>query len=94
MGESTVTFNLNWRYIDKKAACNPLGQCYVPGYGLLGGRIDFAPSPDSPWMLSLWGTNMLDKKIEITRNFDGSMGIDSYTPGRPAEFGVEVRRKF
>ncbi len=92
--DAMLTFSANWRFVDKKPACNPIGSCYTPSYGLLGGRIDFTPGPDNPWTFSLWGTNILDEYVEISRNYGGGMGIDSYVPGRPAEFGVEIRRDF
>ncbi|PTQ12716.1 TonB-dependent receptor [Sphingomonas oleivorans] len=92
--DSTLTASLNWRAVGRKPACNPIGSCYTPGYGLLGGRLDFQPGEDSPWSIGIFGTNLLDKKVELSRNRGGSMGIDSYIPGRPIEFGLEITRKF
>jgi iron complex outermembrane receptor protein len=94
MGESSLTGSLNWRAIGKKAACNPIGSCYTPAYGLLGGRLDYRLDDASPWTFALWGTNLLDSYVQIAKNYGGSMGIDSVTPGRPREFGFEVRRTF
>lgn len=93
-GESEVTASVDWRAVGKKAQCNPNGSCYAPAYGLLGGRIDLQPSADSPWRVAVFGRNLLDKVHELSRNYYGSMGIDSYQPGRPQEFGLEVTRRF
>lgn len=93
-GTALVTTSMDWRFVGRKAQCNPNGACYAPAYGLLGGRIDFQPSETSPWHVAVFGRNLTDKVYELGRNYYGSMGIDSYTPGRPQEFGVELTRKF
>jgi iron complex outermembrane receptor protein len=99
--ERTLTASLNWRAVGKRPSCAPLTfgfiaastlPCTIPAYGLLGGRLDFSPSLDSPWSISLWGSNLLDERPQITRNIGGGMGVDSVTPGRPREYGIEVRR--
>lgn len=92
--DMALTASLNWRAVGKKAACNPIGSCYTPGYGILGGRLDLSFGTDSPWSAGLIATNLTDNVYEISRNRGGSMGIDSYVPGRPFEAAIEVTRKF
>ncbi len=82
----TVTPSLNWRAVGAKAGCNPIGACYLPAYGLLGSRIDFKISPDSPWTMSLWGTNLLDTKVVLSESLSSQLefGLTSITLGRRA----------
>ncbi len=98
-GSRSVVANLNWRAVGGQAVLQPVGSCYTPAYGLLGARVDFHPSADSPWTLGFWATNILNTKVELTETGGptggiGGMGISSYVPGRPAEFGIEARRTF
>jgi iron complex outermembrane receptor protein len=70
-------------------------------YALLGFRVDFVASVDSRWRLSVDGTNVLDKYVQLQRfGYFGDFGIDRVTPGRPPgppgppECGAEVALKF
>jgi iron complex outermembrane receptor protein len=92
--DAELVASLNWREVGKKPTCNPIGSCFTPSYGLLGGRLDYQPSDDSPWTAALWATNLLDEYVQLGKNVGGSMGIDSITPGRPREIGFEIRRTF
>ncbi len=94
--EATVTPALNWRAVGAKAGCNPIGACYLPAYGLLGGRADFKLSPQSPWTASFFGTNLLNAKVVLDEMLSSQLefGLTSYTPGRPREYGVEFTRTF
>ena len=92
--EGEVVASLNWRGVGSKPSCNPVGSCTIPAYGLLGGRLDYTPG-DSAWTVGLWATNLLDTYYRIGQNLNlGGMGILSFAPGRPREFGIEVRRDF
>ena len=89
-----VQASLNWRGVGSKPSCNPVGSCENPAYGLLGGRLDWTPA-DGYWTVGLWATNLLDAYYRINQNTTpGGMGIGTYTPGTPRQFGVEVRRLF
>ena len=91
-----LTPSINWRAVGDKPGCNPIGACYLPAYGLLGGRADFKLSADSLWTGSLYGTNLLDAKVVLDEisSATGGFGVDAFTPGRPREYGVEFTRKF
>lgn len=91
-----LTPSVNWRAVGEKPGCNPIGACYLPAYGLLGARLDFKLSQDSPWTASLWGTNLLNADVVLDQISPetGGFGIAAFTPGRPREFGVEFTRKF
>jgi iron complex outermembrane receptor protein len=101
--EGKLTPSANYRGISSKPACFTNGSatvpqaatCNVPGYVLFGARIDYAPSEDSAWRIALFGTNITDKVTRLGRTgFGGGMGVDRYTPGRPAEYGAEVTVRF
>jgi iron complex outermembrane receptor protein len=105
--EGTLVAGLNWRAVGKRPStlltCADGGygidsvsrlSCAVPAYGILGGRLEYRMGPESPWTMTLWGTNLLDARTQISRNIGGGMGVDTVTPGRPREYGIEVRRTF
>jgi iron complex outermembrane receptor protein len=92
--DSILVASLNWRAVGKKPKCNPIGSCYLPAYGILGGRLDFQPGDDGPWSISVFGANLLNKTYQLNRTSGSGFGIGTYAPGRPREFGVEVRRTF
>ncbi|HUD93006.1 TonB-dependent receptor [Sphingobium sp.] len=95
----TLTPSMDVRGMGKRPACqlsDPVRyECDLPAYALVGFRLDYVPSDDSLWTLGLYGTNIFDKTVYLGRTgFAYGQGIDHYTPGRPAEFGVEARVRF
>lgn len=96
-GGQSVTPSVNWRALGRQPSCSyggVMGSCYLPAYGLLGSRIDFKWSDDSPWVVSLWGTNLLNATVELNAANDQVWGTAFYYPGRPREFGGEITRHF
>ena len=100
--ESRLTVNLDYKATDALLSC-PVGTpqlytCSIPAYGLLGGRIDFKSSADSPWTFGLWGSNLTNSYWLLGKNVVNpasvNMGISSDTPGTPRTYGVVVRRTF
>ena len=94
---ATITPAVNWRAVGAKPSCGyggVSGSCYLDAYGLLGSRIDFKLSENSPWILSLWGTNLLDAKVELNKAGDTIFGTAFYLPGRPREYGAQLTRDF
>jgi iron complex outermembrane receptor protein len=59
-----------------------------PAYGLLNGRIAFAPA-DKNWTVSVYGTNLTNERY-VSGGLDtgSSWGFDIVTLGRPRELGV------
>lgn len=54
-----------------------------------------AYQPDAEWSASLYVTDATSKVVPSSLNAGtGGMGVDSYSPGRPREFGIEFRRDF
>jgi iron complex outermembrane receptor protein len=96
-GGGRLTPSVDVRGVGSKPACqrDASFDCKLPAYGLLGFRVDFVPTPDSQWRVGVYGTNVLDKVVQLQRfGYFGGFGIDRYTPGRPAEFGAELSLKF
>lgn len=53
------------------------------------------PNADGRWRIGVYGTNVFDKVTQQARTgYSGGFGVDRYTPGRPAEFGVESSLRF
>lgn len=92
--DAALVASVNYRAVGKKVSCIPFANCFVPSYGLLGGRLDYQPSDDSPWTIGVWATNLLDEYVQLARIGSSGWGVDNVTVGRPREFGFEVRRTF
>ena len=93
----TVTPSVDVRGVGKKAACQSGADyvCRLPAYALIGFRVDYVPSTDSRFRIGVYGTNVLDKTIQLARTgYFGDFGIDRFTPGRPQEFGAEASVRF
>ncbi|WP_232283369.1 TonB-dependent receptor [Sphingomonas sp. PAMC 26617] len=92
-----LTPSIDVRGVGSKPACQSGADyvCSLPAYALLGFRVDFVPSAESRLKVGVYGTNVLDKTIQLARTgYFGDFGIDRYTPGRPQEFGVEAAFTF
>ncbi len=98
-----ITPTLDVRGIGAKPACFTAGTptvpqiatCKLPGYALVGARLDYVPSEGSPWKVAVYGTNIFDKVTRLSRTgYTGGMGVDRYSPGRPLEVGAEILVKF
>lgn len=93
----TITPSLDVRGVGSKWACQDGAgfDCKLPAYALLGFRVDVIPSADSPLRFAVYGTNVLDKYVQLQRfGYFGGFGIDRIIPGRPQEFGAEASFKF
>jgi iron complex outermembrane receptor protein len=93
----TLTPSVDVRGVGSKPACQEGADyiCKLPAYALLGFRLDFVPGGERGWRIGVYGTNVLDKTVQLARTgYFGGFGIDRFTPGRPQEFGVEAAVKF
>lgn len=92
---ASLTASLNYRAVGDKPSCRNTVCVDLPAYGVLGGRLDYEPDFTKNWSVGLFVTNLLDELYEISRTEPGGgMGIESYVPGRPREFGVELAYRF
>ena len=95
----TIVPGFDVRGIGSKPACEEGGgvfDCKLPAYAIVGVRLDYSPKADSRWTLGFFGTNVFNKYVELDESNGeySQFGIDSITPGRPQEFGVEAKYKF
>ena len=88
--EDALHLRLNYKY-QGKLSWAPDNVQYEKPYGLLDGRISFAP-PDKPWSVSVWGRNLGDKVYRT--NIIDILGDAVSSFGAPRTFGVEVAAKF
>ena len=93
----TLTPSVDVRGLGSKPGCqsDTTFTCKLPGYALVGFRVDYVPSEAGNVRLAVYGTNVLDKETQLLRSgfYDG-MGLDRYIPGRPQEFGAEISWRF
>jgi iron complex outermembrane receptor protein len=97
VGEGILIPSVDVRGLGSKPACQSGANytCRLPAYALVGFRIDYRPSDDSPVKIGVYGTNVFDKLTQLARTgYFGNFGVDRYTPGRPQEFGVEASYRF
>lgn len=64
---------------------------YEKPYGLLDGRLTYAPS-DRPWSVSVWAKNLAD--VQYRTNIIDILGDAVGSYGAPRTFGVEVSTSF
>jgi iron complex outermembrane receptor protein len=100
VGESgTLVPGFDVRGMGSKPSCEEGGgvfDCKLPPYAIVGVRLDYTPREDSRWTVAFYGTNVFNKYVELDHSNGeySQFGIDSITPGRPQEFGVEAKYKF
>jgi iron complex outermembrane receptor protein len=98
--ESLLTLSLNYKATAPLKSCQVGANytCEIPAYGLLGGQLKFQISPDNPWTVSMWGTNLTNAYWllgkAVINPISVNMGISSDTPGTPREFGISIKRTF
>jgi iron complex outermembrane receptor protein len=97
---SELIVSVNYKHQGSTLSCQVGANytCQVPAYGLLGGRVSFQPSNDSPWTASIFVTNLANSYWLYGKNvlnpLSPGMGIASDTPGAPREFGLTIKRTF
>lgn len=97
VGAGIVTPSTNARGVGRKPACQSGADyvCRLPAHALAGFRLDYAPNADGRWRIGVYGTDVFDKVSQQARTgYFGGFGINRYTAGRPAEFGLESSLRF
>lgn len=90
----SVRIDYNWRsqlgtgFVTK--ADTVLGE--VPGYGLLGARVEFS-GPQDRWSVAIFGQNITNQRYVTVRNGDGFGSFTEYF-GPPMIWGAELSFKF
>jgi len=76
-------------YFDAANTSTPNG--FQPGYGVVNGRITFAPA-GANWDVGVWGKNLADKRYFRNVVINGPTGIG--TPGDPRTWGVTLNWRY
>jgi len=71
----------------------PASFSYLPAYGLLSARLTYTPK-QSFWDLSLFATNLADKKYLVSVGDSNGVGVVYQLYGRPREFGATLGLHF
>ena len=86
----TLTPSVNWAYRSESYATpSNTAVSYLPAYGLLGARLAFRPA-HGPWEVSMFGTNLTNKRYLTSVGDSNGIGIVYQLLGRPREFGATV----
>ena len=85
-----LSFYLSYSWQDK-LPWQPANVNFEDSYGLLDGRITFAP-PSAQWSASIWGKNITDELYRT--NIIPFFGEEVSLYGPPATYGVEFRYAF
>jgi iron complex outermembrane recepter protein len=93
-GYGTMTPSLNFSYRSSAfTQPNNSAASYMPGYGLLSARIQYAPA-HSNWTVSLFGTNLTDKRYIVSAGDSTGSGVIVHVFGAPMEYGVTFADHF
>ena len=95
MGErGTVTPSLAYFYrTSAYTSPNNTPASYMQGYGLLSGRLTYAPVR-SPWDLTLYGTNLANKRYVVSAGDITGSGAIVHLYGAPVEYGATFNMHF
>jgi iron complex outermembrane receptor protein len=94
-GGAVVT-NVDYAWTDRQQTLAEAIQPLVPAYGLLNGRVQYN-APDNRWSLAVFGNNLTNEFYvlnETAYDIGLTAGPRLVDPGRPREFGVELRFNF
>jgi iron complex outermembrane receptor protein len=96
-GESKLVGSLDYSWTDKQSSAVTIADSVeLPSYGLLNGRIEYE-APGDRWSVAAFATNLtgafyLVGGVDFAKGY--TAGVTELDPGRPREFGVELRTRF
>jgi len=95
MGDrGTVTPSLAYFYrTSAYTSPNNTPASYMQGYGLLSGRLTYAPVR-STWDLTLYGTNLANKRYVVSAGDVTGSGAIVHLYGAPVEYGATFSMRF
>lgn len=90
-----LNFSANYEFVDEQeSSSSAANSVRLDEYGVLNLRAQFTP-PSGNWSVAMFGTNVTDEYYYTTGgNLTGFYGTRWAAPGRPAEYGVELKAKF
>lgn len=90
LGSGTLTPSINYAYRSSTFVTpNNSAVSLLPGYGLLSARLTYAPQ-GGRWDLSVFGTNLTDKRYLISVGDSTGIGVVYNVFGRPREIGATL----
>lgn len=90
----SLTPNVNFSYRSSTyTQPNNTAASYMQGYGLLSARIEYVPQRGN-WDVSVFGTNLMDKRYVISAGDSTGSGIIVHLYGAPIEYGVHFAVHF
>ncbi|HTU11533.1 MAG TPA: TonB-dependent receptor [Allosphingosinicella sp.] len=95
--DSNLLFSLDYAWVDEQYSSVTIAdRVLMPSYGLLNGRIQYT-LPGGRASIAAFATNLTNEYYlvggtDFARGATG--GVEEHDPGRPREFGVELRFSF
>ncbi len=96
-GGSKLVASLNYAWTDTQNSAVTISDAVqLPAYGLLNARLEYDP-PGSRWSIAAFGTNLTNAYylvggVDFAKG--ATVGETELDPGRPREYGVELRARF
>jgi iron complex outermembrane receptor protein len=91
----TASLDYTWTATQRSAVII-YGNVDMPSYGLVNARLQY-DAPGGHWSLAAYGTNLTNKfyvigGVDFAAGYTG--GVGELDPGRPREYGAEIRVNF
>jgi iron complex outermembrane receptor protein len=96
-GDAKLVASLNYAWTDtQNSAVTIADAVQLPAYGLLNARLEYDP-PGGRWSIAAFGTNLTNAYylvggVDFAKG--ATVGETELDPGRPREYGVELRARF
>jgi iron complex outermembrane receptor protein len=96
-GGAKLVGSLDYSWTDKQSSAVTIADSVeLPAYGLLNGRLEY-DEPGGHWSIAAFATNLtgayyLVGGVDFAKGY--TAGVTELDPGRPREYGVELRAHF
>jgi iron complex outermembrane receptor protein len=96
-GDAKLVASLDYAWTDKQNSAVTIADAIqMPSYGLLDARLEFVPR-GGRWSIAAFGTNLTNQfyligGVDFAKGY--TAGTTELDPGRPREYGIELRAKF
>ncbi len=87
--------SLDYSYTDEqRSSTSDVDSLIMPSYGLVNARISY-DSPSGKWSVAAYGTNLANEHYLIGGvDFRTTPGVLEHDPGRPRQYGLDLRVNF
>jgi iron complex outermembrane receptor protein len=96
-GDAKLIASLDYAWTDKQNSAVTISDAVqLPSYGLLNARLEYQ-APGARWSVAAFATNLTNQfyligGVDFAKGY--TTGTTELDPGRPREFGVELRARF